>query len=149
MPQGQVQKKRKLVVKTTPLDRKKYGKLLVELMPVRPTSDEENNAMLALVDPLMIKGDERTPEETRLLSMLIALISDYEKKRYPEFEEKVPPAQMLAFFMEDRNLSQRDFPSIPQSRISEILTGKRKISKAQAVTFGEMFNVNPGHFLEA
>jgi HTH-type transcriptional regulator/antitoxin HigA len=128
------------------LDREKYTKLLVEVMPAPPTSDAENRALLAIARPLMTRED-LTPEETSLLALLALLIEDYEKKRYPEYAEGATPAELLSLLMQEHNLTQYDFPPIQQSKISEILNGKRKISKAQALAFGERFKVDPAAFL--
>jgi HTH-type transcriptional regulator/antitoxin HigA len=85
----------------------------------------------------------------KLLTKLLAvLISEYEKKRCADlFAEKASPADVLAFLMEENHLTQKDFSPIPQSRMSDIMAGKRKISMTQARVFGERFKVNPVLFL--
>jgi len=128
------------------LDRKKYAKLLAAVLPRPISSDEEHRTLLGVTSRLMKKG-ELTPEETALLRLLSILISEYERTRYSDLFEKLKPVEALGHLMEENHLTQRDFPGIPQSRISEILTGKRRISKAQARRFGERFKVSPALFL--
>ncbi len=53
---------------------------------------------------------------------------------------------MLKFMMERHNKKSVDLP-IPHTRVSEILSGKPRISKAQAIALGEFFHVSPILFL--
>lgn len=129
------------------LDQKKYAKLLVNVLPQPITSEVQHKALLRWTSCLM-KKEELTPEETALLTLVSLLISDYERKRHADlFSGRMTPAEVLSYLIDENHLTQRDFPSIPQSRISEILTGKRKISKSQAQIFGARFKVNPILFL--
>ncbi len=132
---------------TSNLDRSKYGKLLHDVMPQPITSEQEHKAWLNVSSNLM-KTETLTPEEETLLALLGALISDYEKKVYTDFKHtKSDPAELLSYLMQENHLTQRDFPEISQSRVSEILAGKRKISRAQARVFAERFKVDPVLFL--
>ena len=55
---------------------------------------------------------------------------------------------VLRFLMEQHGLHQEDLSDCaPQSRISEILTGKRSISKENAKRFARRFNVHGDLFL--
>ena len=130
------------------IDKKKYAKLLATVLPRPITSDLQNRDLLAVTSSLMEKK-ELPPEETALLSLLAGLISDYEKRRFVTALEGCTSAEVLSFLMEENDLTQKHFPTIPQSRISDIVKGKRKISMEQAKTFGERFNVNPAIFLFA
>ena len=53
---------------------------------------------------------------------------------------------MLEFMMEQHNKKAADLP-LPSSRVSEILSGKRTISKSHAIVLGEFFHVSPAVFL--
>ena len=134
--------------KVTRIDPKKYGKLLVSVLPQPITSDKQYESTLSISSSLITKGDERSPEETALLRLLTVLISDYEARRHTELlSEPLSPSEILSYLMEENGMTQTDFAPIPQSRISEILAGKRKISKLQAQVFADRFKVNPGLFL--
>ena len=128
------------------VDQKKYAKLLSAVLPQPITSDRQHKDLLAVTSQLM-KKEQTTAEENALLALLGLLISDYERTRYADLFEKMTPNEALAFLFEENHLTQRDFPEVSQSRISEILGGKRKISKAQAVVFGRRFKVSPALFL--
>ena len=59
------------------------------------------------------------------------------------------PRDVLLHFMEVRELKQADLVGVIGSKgvVSEVVNGKRAISKAQAKTLGEFFNVNPSLFI--
>lgn len=133
---------------TEQFDTRKYGRLLARTRPAAIKTEEENERVLEEVSRLMAKGEERiTPEESRLLELLAVLIEDFEKQHY-----SVPdatPHEMLRFFMEERGVRQRDLLPVFGSRgiASEVVNGKRAISKKQAKALGEYFGVSPELFL--
>lgn len=58
------------------------------------------------------------------------------------------PREVLHFLMEQHGLTQTDLADCaPQSRISEILNGKREISKETAKALANKFAVNVGVFV--
>ena len=85
-------------------------------------------------------------EEGRLLELLGVLIEDYEDRVHPL--PVTEPHRMLAHLLEEKGMSARDLWSVlPKSRVSEILNGKRGISKAQAKQLAELFRVPVELFL--
>jgi HTH-type transcriptional regulator/antitoxin HigA len=90
------------------------------------------------------EADKRAPAENALLGKLATFVHEYELKKCPL--ENHTPAEMLEFMMEQHNKKSVDLP-IPNTRVSEILSGKRSISKAQAIALGEFFHVSPVLFL--
>jgi HTH-type transcriptional regulator / antitoxin HigA len=60
-----------------------------------------------------------------------------------------PPFQTPQFLMEQNDLRQADWVSIfgSRGRVSEVVNGKRAISKAQAKALGEFFKVSPELFI--
>jgi HTH-type transcriptional regulator/antitoxin HigA len=130
------------------IDTKEYAKLLVSILPEPIVSEKQYKDVLSVSSRLITKGSKRSPEETTLLRLLTVLISDYEARCPIELtSESLSPPEILKYLMEENGMTQTDFASIPQSRISEILAGKRKISKAQAQVFADRFRVNPSLFL--
>lgn len=128
------------------LDPKKYAKLLVQVLPRPITSEDQHEELLRVTSTLMRK-ESLTEEETVLLKLIAMLISEYERERYADLFVKMEPSEALAYLMGENHLSQHDFPEIPQPRISDILAGRRKISRTQAQVFGKRFKVNPALFL--
>ena len=115
------------------LDLKRYGRLLARAVPKVIKTEEENDRALVIVESLMKKGENNlTPEEDALLDLLVDLIHDFEEKAYPIPESK--PHEMIEFLLEQRMLSPKDLWPIIGSKghVSEIMAGKRSISKQQA-----------------
>jgi HTH-type transcriptional regulator/antitoxin HigA len=127
---------------TTDLDTKRYGRLLAKALPTVIKSEDENNRMLAIVEDLMARGEGAlTPEQDALLELLVDLVHDFEEKRYPL--PSTPPRQMVAFLLEQRGLKPSALWPVlgSKSRVSEILSGKRAISKDQAKKLATFFHV--------
>ena len=109
----------------------------------------ENERALAIVEGLMEKGERgMTPEEDALLDLLTNLIRGYEAEAYPP-REKSKPHEMLAFLLEQRGLAPKDlWPVVgSRSRVSEILAGRRSVSKEQAKKLAEFFRVRADLFI--
>lgn len=126
----------------------KYSQLLLEALPRPIETEEENERALAIVNKLMSKGEDKlTPEEQTLLKLLVRLIEDFEEKAYPIPE--APGWRVLRTMMENRGVRQADLLHIFGSRgiASEVVNGKRAISKAQAKALGEFFKVSPELFI--
>lgn len=119
----------------------RYRELLDETLPAAIRTEDEYQRLLSAAAALMEKPDEAiSEEEGRLLELLSILIDEYENRAHPL--PKAKPHQMLAYLMEEKHLKPSDLSSIlPKSRVSEILSGKRGISKAQAKRLAELFRV--------
>jgi HTH-type transcriptional regulator/antitoxin HigA len=134
---------------TATIDLKRYGRLLAKAAPCVIATEEEHERALATVESLMEKGERKmTPEEDALLDLLTNLIRDYEATAYPP-RAKSRPHQMVAFLLEQRDLKPSDlWPIIgSKGRVSEILTGKRSISKEQAKKLAAFFHVRVDLFI--
>jgi HTH-type transcriptional regulator / antitoxin HigA len=130
------------------LDLKRYGRLLARAVPKVIKTEEEHERALAIVESLMEKGGgHMTPEEDALLELLADLICNFEEKAYPI--PKSDPHKMVAFLLEQRGLAPKDlWPVIgSKSRVSEILAGKRSVTKEQAKRLAEFFHVGVELFI--
>ena len=118
---------------------------MTHLRPIRTVA--EHKRMELLMNTLLdVVGDN----EEHVLSGLLELVSDlvwkYEQEHYPV--ESAEPNDVLRFLMESRNLKQEDLSGIvPQSNLSAILSGKRKISATLAGKLGKFFDINPAAFI--
>jgi HTH-type transcriptional regulator/antitoxin HigA len=117
-----------------------YARLLARFLPKPIQSDRELEAATAL----LLELDERndlSPEEEALAEVLTVLIEDYEDKHYPLPD--VPPHEALKALMEDRGLKHKDIWPVLGNKgaATEILSGRRSISKAQAKRLAEFFRV--------
>jgi HTH-type transcriptional regulator/antitoxin HigA len=131
---------------TISLDTTTYSQLLVEFQPKVITTEAEYERNLEIVEKLMACKN-RTPEQTAILQLLVTLIEEFENKHYPI--EPAPPHAVLQHLMEAREIKQADLVGIVGSKgvVSEIVNGKRAISKTQAKVLGEFFNVSPALFI--
>jgi HTH-type transcriptional regulator/antitoxin HigA len=64
------------------MDPPRYRRLLSRTMPVVIETEAENERMLAVVEKLMDKGEDVSPEEEKLLKLLAKLIEDFEERYY-------------------------------------------------------------------
>jgi HTH-type transcriptional regulator/antitoxin HigA len=128
------------------LNEREYHRLLGETLPVVIQTEDENERALGIIRKLMEKAEEdMTPEEDVLLELLVDLVHDFEEEHYPI--PKSAPHKMLAYLLEEKGLKPHDLWSLlPKSRVSEILSGKRAISRAQAKKLSEFFRVPPDLF---
>lgn len=125
----------------TLLDERQYRKLLDVTLPVAIRTEEEYHRLLGAAAALMDKPeDEMSEEEGRLLELLGILIDEYENRAHPL--PKAKPHKMLAYLLEEKNMKPSDLWTVlPKSRVSEILNGKRSISKAQAKQLAGLLRV--------
>jgi HTH-type transcriptional regulator / antitoxin HigA len=122
-----------------------YGRLLKVIQPKRIHSKKEHAHFLGQIETLMLRGEDNlTSAEEILLELLVQLVHDYEQVKLPV--KKAGPVEMLKYLMEENHLKAADLP-FPASRVSEILTGKRAISKSQARALAERFGVSPALFI--
>lgn len=137
-----------MISTTADLDVKRYARLLAKAVPIVIDSEEENERVLGIVEELMAKGEDNlSREEDALLELLVDLVHDFEAKAYPA--PACDPHAALEFLMEQRGLKPSDLLPIigSRSRISEILAGKRSISKSQAKKLAEFFRVKADLFI--
>jgi HTH-type transcriptional regulator / antitoxin HigA len=125
---------------------KEYTELLVAIQPKAIETEEENEFYLAEVTKLMRLGDEISPAQERLLKLLVNLIESFEDRHYQL--KSATPLEILTELVRDRRLKQKDLLPVfgSQGVASEVLNGKRGISKTQAKSLGEFFNVSPSLF---
>jgi HTH-type transcriptional regulator/antitoxin HigA len=128
------------------IDQTVYRRLLSKTMPVVIETEEENDRMLEVLDSLMNK--ERSPEEEALLKLVSHLIGEYEDRVYPI--EQSSPLERLKYLMEAKDLKPRDLLDIfgARSTVSQVLAGKRQISRSQALKLAERFCLRAEAFLK-
>ena len=130
------------------LDHKQYGKLLAATRPTVIKSEAENIRLLSCIEDLMRKGENHlSAEEGTLLELLVNLVHDFEQRQYPT--PAIPPHQMVTYLLEQQ--SQAPSALLPiletKSRVSELLSGKRSISKEQARKLSSFFKKSVDLFI--
>jgi HTH-type transcriptional regulator / antitoxin HigA len=129
------------------LDDKRYARVLAKILPRVVTTAKEHERLLRQVEALMDKGSRRSREEDAALDLMVRLIKDYEEARHPLPDPA--PHEMLAYLMERRGLKQADLVPIFHSRgyVSDVINGKRAISKTHAKELAEFFGVSAELFI--
>jgi HTH-type transcriptional regulator / antitoxin HigA len=99
------------------------------------------------ISGFMARGDNLTAEEERLLKMLVVLVESFEDRTLPM--KDASPRDMLLLYMDQHKLRQADLVSVFGSRsvVSNVVNGKRSISKAQAKKRAEKFHTSADVFI--
>jgi HTH-type transcriptional regulator / antitoxin HigA len=126
---------------------REYADLLAEIQPKAIETEAENEFYLAEVTKLMQLGETLSPAQERLLKLLVNLIESFEDRHYQL--KSATPLEILTELVTDRELKQKDLIPVfgSQGIASEVLSGKRGISKAHAKALGNFFKVSPTIFL--
>lgn len=118
---------------------------MTHLRPIHSEADYDH--MVALMNSVLdAVGDDEEHALSGLLDLVSDLVEAYEEEHYAI--EPAEPKEALRFLMEARDLKQEDLSTIvPQSNLSAILAGKRKISATLAGKLGKFFQVSPAIFI--
>lgn len=129
------------------VDPKRYGRLLARRLPTVIRTPEDNHRVVAELEELDRHYAKLTAEEREYYDLLTVLIESFENSHYAL--EGSTPDSRLRSLMEEHGLRQRDLLDIFGSRgiASEVVSGKRAISKAQARKLAQRFHVPADLFL--
>lgn len=122
-----------------------YTNLLAKVPPKVIRSEAENEYYIEALYALEQKRS-LTREEKEFADLLTLLIEDFEERRY-----QMPPAtplRALSFLMEQHSLKQKDLADIfgARSLVSEVMNGKRELTKEQIRRLSQRFHVSPEIF---
>ena len=125
-----------------------YGKLLAEFQPQVIENETENERAIILCETLARKPN-LTPEENRLLDLLIVLIEKFEAENY-QLGILSNPLTRIKFLIENNQLSENDLVEIFGSieNYQKITNGKKIITRELALKLSKRFNINYSLFLE-
>jgi HTH-type transcriptional regulator/antitoxin HigA len=117
-----------------------YAALLAKSLP-RPIRSDAEHAHFVQTLLALDERDDLSPEEEALAEVLTLLIEDYEERHPPL--PLVSPVDSLNALMEERGLKHKDvWPALGnKGAATEVLHGRRAISKAQAKRLAEFFHV--------
>lgn len=119
------------------------------LAPARMPEDAER--LYALMDATLEEMDARgdSPSSQALLHIVGTLIEEWEAEHEPPIPD-TDPREHLREIMQERGISQYQLAKegvVSQSTLSQILAGKREISRALAKKLSARFNMSPAVFL--
>jgi len=125
---------------TAELDETKYAQMLSQYKP-RPIHTERDNERAVQALERLYAEDALTPEQEALGEVLATLIEKFEEERYSL--KGASPTDILRELLQAHGLQQKDLAKLIGSKgiASEILSGKRRISRAQAQLFASRFHV--------
>jgi HTH-type transcriptional regulator/antitoxin HigA len=126
---------------TAKFDDAKYAAVPGHYKP-RPIHTEEDHQRAIDVLESLRTNDALTPEQGALAEMLTTLIEKYEEERYAL--HAASPAAILRELLEANGLKQSDLAELVGSKgiASELINGKRGISRSLAEIFAKRFNVS-------
>jgi HTH-type transcriptional regulator/antitoxin HigA len=123
-----------------------YQSLLVEFVPRPIRSEREHRRALRQIERLMTAHPGRAKSE--LIDLWATLIEQYEATELPT--PKKSPRELLLHYLETRGLTRAALArqaGIPRSVITNVLSGRRDISKADARRLAKFFRVAVGAFI--
>jgi HTH-type transcriptional regulator/antitoxin HigA len=115
------------------------------LRPIRSEADFERIHELAdkLADAV---GDDETHPLYSLFDLTMTLIGQWEHENLAI--PTAPPREVLRYLLEEHYLKQKDLEDIASpALISDILAGRREISKRLAKALADRFHVDVGAFI--
>lgn len=122
-----------------------YGQLLARALPHVIHTDKEDESYIAELETLLNRGN-LSSEEKELAALLTVLIERYEA-RY-QIQPDSTPAERVRHFMDAHDLKPADMLDIfgTRSVVSEVLSGKRELSKSHIRALSTRFKVSPEVF---
>jgi HTH-type transcriptional regulator/antitoxin HigA len=123
-----------------------YLALLRKVPPRVIRSEVENEMFTEILYELDLRSGSLSRAEQQLAELLTVLIEDFEEKRYRLPRAK--PVQVLRFLMEQNGLKQKDLVKVfgTASIVSEVLRGKRTLSKTHIKRLCRRFHISPELF---
>ena len=125
-----------------------YQELLQEVAPRPLSSDRAYRRALRQIERLMHK-QKKSRAEDDMITLLATLIEEYEIRTGFSTPE-LSPKNRLSGLIEARGITQADLArqsGVPRPTINEILSGKRDISKRNALRLAKYFRVPVDEFL--
>ena len=127
------------------LDSRKYGQLCADVVPKIIETDEEFGRMVEKMEEIDRRKNPSAEEEA-LSALLARLIEDYDDRNFPLPD--VLPYKVVLYLMEHKGLRQADLLPVFGSRsvASDVLAGKRELSKSHIRKLSELFHLSPAAF---
>jgi HTH-type transcriptional regulator/antitoxin HigA len=123
---------------------------LVQRLPLRPLRTvAEYNAAAKLLDTMVLRQDLSDGEKD-YVEALSVFIEDFDRRHNVFDTSGRTPLDMLRHLMEANDWDVTALGALLGSKgvASEVLRGKRSLSKSHIFKLAERFNVDPGLFLE-
>lgn len=131
-----------------PFDPLAYAKLLKQTLPQTIRTEDQNEHYLGILEGLLSRNS-LSQEETQIADLLTVLIERFEEEAYKV--KPAPPLAILEHLMDTNELKQKDLVDVfgAESVVSEVLRGKRGLSKEHIRRLSERFHISTDLFLGA
>jgi HTH-type transcriptional regulator / antitoxin HigA len=123
-----------------------YGQLVAANLPRVIHTEEQNERYLAVLEDLHNRPS-LTPEEEQFAELLTLLIEDFGGRHY-QLKSAASPSEIVRELMAANGLKQADLVDVfgSASVASEVLSGRRDLSKRHIQRLSERFHVSPALF---
>jgi HTH-type transcriptional regulator/antitoxin HigA len=124
---------------------------LVEEFPLKPIHNDKELGRAETMLHALLDREELSRDERDYLEVLGGLIERYESEHHPI--EDVSDAEMLTHLIEAKGddttrRSIADAAGVPESTISDLLSGRREFNKNHIEKFAAYFHVSPAVFFK-
>jgi HTH-type transcriptional regulator/antitoxin HigA len=122
-----------------------YKELLAKKAPHVIRTEEQNQEYIAELEALLARSN-LTPGEQEYADLLTVLIEKFEE-RY-QIDPAATPVDVLRHLMDAHNLKQADMAGVfgSKSVVSDVLKGKRSLSKTHIQRLADKFHISPALF---
>jgi HTH-type transcriptional regulator/antitoxin HigA len=134
--------------KTQPAEATASYLALVRRCPLRPIRSEAELDRATIVMNELVDREHLDPAEDDYLDVLSDLVERYEEKAHPIPD--VSEGDMLDFLIEQRGVKQANVArgtGIAESTISQVIRGKRRLTRDQLEKLSGYFHVSAAVFL--
>jgi HTH-type transcriptional regulator / antitoxin HigA len=123
---------------------------LVRQFPLRPIATA---GQMRLAQPFLdhyVGRDDLTPGQRDYVAALAHFAADYERRTLATKLRRLKPLDLLKHLLRENGMSTSDLGAVLGSRglASEVLHGKRGLSKTLIAKLSRRFNVDPSLFLD-
>lgn len=122
-----------------------YIELLTDFPPRPIRTDEELKSTQSVIDRLLDQ-EELSRDERDYLNVLGTLVFEYEQKQ--EIIPDIDGVELLKNLIQENGLRQKDLVPIfrTESIVSDVLNGKRELTKRHIEELSRFFDVSPAAF---
>ncbi len=123
----------------------KYAALLTEVEPEVVRDDRQNQEYIRRLEELTSKRTVSSAEK-KSIALLTVLVEDYEAKHRPMPD--AGPLDIIRHLMDAHDLRQKDLLGVfgTESIVSDVLNGKRELTKEHIRRLSHRFHVSPAVF---
>jgi HTH-type transcriptional regulator/antitoxin HigA len=126
-------------------------KALIDRFPLVPIKNDTHlDEAHEVAQMLILRGSDIASDEAEYLEVLLDEIGKYESKHHALYFEDMAPHELLQSFISDHGLKQVDLQAVlgvSSGVMSELVSGKRELTKEHCVKLGHYFKVTPALFL--